>query len=59
MAPPNALNATISDRGKIRHIPTVIYESMRGVPGSLGGEWLVNLRETNRVGRVCVWDRPG
>ncbi|KAG9100962.1 hypothetical protein FS749_011470 [Ceratobasidium sp. UAMH 11750] len=57
--PPDVLNATASGRGKIRDVPTVLYESMRGVPGSLGGEWLVNLRETGKVGRVCVWDRPG
>ncbi|KAL5640244.1 hypothetical protein ACGC1H_007499 [Rhizoctonia solani] len=60
MAPPlGLLNTTASGRGKIRNVPTVIYESMRGVPGSLGGDWVVNLRETGRVGRVCVWDRPG
>ncbi|KAF8719183.1 hypothetical protein RHS02_09073, partial [Rhizoctonia solani] len=57
--PPDLLNATTSGRGKIRNVPTVLYESMRGVPGSLGGDWVVNLREVGRVGRVCVWDRPG
>ncbi|KEP54206.1 alpha/beta hydrolase family protein [Rhizoctonia solani 123E] len=60
MTPPlGLLNTTASGRGKIRDVPTVLYESMRGVPGSLGGDWVVNLRETGRVGRVCVWDRPG
>ncbi|CAE6455148.1 unnamed protein product [Rhizoctonia solani] len=58
-SPPSLLNTTASGRGKIRDVPTVLYESMRGVPGSLGGDWVVNLRETGRVGRVCVWDRPG
>ncbi|KAG8736695.1 hypothetical protein FRC10_009040 [Ceratobasidium sp. 414] len=57
--PPSVFNATASGRGKIRDVPTVLYESMRGVPGSVGGEWLVNLREAGKVGRVCVWDRPG
>jgi len=53
------LNTTASGRGKIRSVPTVLYESMRGVPGSVGGEWVVNLRETGKVGRVRIWDRPG
>ncbi|QRV94860.1 hypothetical protein RhiJN_22878 [Ceratobasidium sp. AG-Ba] len=58
--PPSLLNTTTTrGRGKIRDVPTVLYESMRGVPGSLGGDWVVNLRETGKVGRVCVWDRPG
>ncbi|KAF8753900.1 hypothetical protein RHS01_06632 [Rhizoctonia solani] len=33
-----------------------VYE---GSSRSLGGDWVVNLREVGRVGRVCVWDRPG
>ncbi|KAG8711467.1 hypothetical protein FRC11_002727 [Ceratobasidium sp. 423] len=57
--PPDLLNATAGGRGKIRDVPTVLYESMRGVPGSVGGDWVVNMREAGRVGRVCVWDRPG
>ncbi|KAJ1302662.1 hypothetical protein OPQ81_002978 [Rhizoctonia solani] len=60
MTPPlDLLNVTVTGRGKMRNVPTVLYESMRGVPGSLGGDWVVDLRETGRVGRVCVWDRPG
>jgi len=58
-----------------KHLPTVLYESASGVPGSLAtldfslppsdgetelpGKWIFDLQEQGKVGRVCVWDRPG
>jgi hypothetical protein len=52
-----------------------LYESASGVPGSLAtldfslppsdgeaelpGKWIFDLQEEGKVGRVCVWDRPG
>ncbi|KAK8849618.1 hypothetical protein IAR55_004953 [Kwoniella newhampshirensis] len=56
-------------------LPTVIYTSPSGVPGSLAlfpsplvpsgidatnpGRWIFDLQEKDQVGRVCTWDRPG
>ncbi|ORX37835.1 hypothetical protein BD324DRAFT_623489 [Kockovaella imperatae] len=56
-------------------LPTVLYESPSGVPGSLAllnhplppsdldaenpGKWIFDLQSQGHVGRVCVWDRPG
>ncbi|WVQ96013.1 hypothetical protein IAU59_003113 [Kwoniella sp. CBS 9459] len=56
-------------------LPTIVYTSPSGVPGSLAllpsplapanedaenpGRWLFDLEERGKVGRVCTWDRPG
>ncbi|KAK6908529.1 hypothetical protein I204_06509 [Kwoniella mangroviensis CBS 8886] len=56
-------------------LPTIVYTSSSGVPGSLAllpsplppanegsenpGRWLFDLQEQGKVGRVCTWDRPG
>jgi pimeloyl-ACP methyl ester carboxylesterase len=56
-------------------LPTTLYESASGVPGSLAlldiplipssedavnpGRWLFDLQTEGKVGRVCTWDRPG
>lgn len=56
-------------------IPTILYESPSGVPGSLAlldvplppgsedaenpGRWLFDLQQRGGIGRVCAWDRPG
>ncbi|OCF43814.1 hypothetical protein I317_02256 [Kwoniella heveanensis CBS 569] len=56
-------------------LPTIVYTSPSGVPGSLAllpsplapanedaenpGRWLFDLQERGEVGRVCTWDRPG
>ena len=56
-------------------LPTILYESPSGVPGSLAlldiplppanedaenpGRWLFELQKRREVGRVCTWDRPG
>jgi len=53
----------------------VLYEAPSGVPGSLAlldiplapasedsvnsGRWLFDLQQEGKLGRVCVWDRPG
>jgi pimeloyl-ACP methyl ester carboxylesterase len=60
---------------EFKSLPTIIYESSSGVPGSLAvldyppipsaedahlpGQWLFDLQDKGQVGRVCVWDRPG
>lgn len=56
-------------------MPTVLYEGASGVPGSLAlldfapipsgedsvlpGKWIYDMQEEGKLGRVCVWDRPG
>ncbi|WVW86983.1 hypothetical protein I302_109039 [Kwoniella bestiolae CBS 10118] len=56
-------------------LPTIVYTSSSGVPGSLAllpsplppanegsenpGRWLFDLQEQGKIGRVCTWDRPG
>ncbi|WVR08105.1 hypothetical protein IAU60_005151 [Kwoniella sp. DSM 27419] len=56
-------------------LPTIVYTSSSGVPGSLAllptplvpasedaenpGRWLFDMQEQGQVGRVCTWDRPG
>jgi len=56
-------------------LPTIIYESPSGVPGSLAlldiplppgsedsenpGRWIFDLQQQGGLGRVCTWDRPG
>ena len=58
-----------------KHLPTVLYEGASGVAGSLAtldyplppsdeetelpGKWILDMQEAGKVGRVCVWDRPG
>ncbi|KZT62717.1 hypothetical protein CALCODRAFT_479005 [Calocera cornea HHB12733] len=42
----------------VRQPPVMLYESMSGIPGTLGGEWLIRLAQEG-VGRACIWDRPG
>ena len=57
------------------NVPTILYESPSGVPGSLAlldvplppgsedaenpGRWIFDLQQRGELGRVCVWDRPG
>ena len=71
--PPNSTSLTRPFPHK--RLPTVLYESASGVPGSLAtldyplppsdeetelpGKWILDMQEEGRVGRVCVWDRPG
>ena len=74
--PPNSSDLTIQSTALNRkHLPTVLYESPSGVPGSLAllghplppsaldaenpGKWIYDLQEKGQLGRVCVWDRPG
>ncbi|WWC73747.1 uncharacterized protein I206_107719 [Kwoniella pini CBS 10737] len=56
-------------------LPTIVYTSSSGIPGSLAllptplppapegsqnpGRWLFDLEEQGKLGRVCTWDRPG
>jgi hypothetical protein len=52
-------------------LPTVIYNPPSGIPGSLAllqppdenttypGRWIYEMQDDGKVGRVCVWDRPG
>ena len=71
--PPNS--TSLSKPFPRKHLPTVLYEGASGVPGSLAtldfplppsdeetelpGKWILDMQEAGKVGRVCVWDRPG
>ncbi|WWC92749.1 uncharacterized protein L201_007708 [Kwoniella dendrophila CBS 6074] len=65
----------LSNTSSSPSLPTIVYTSSSGVPGSLAllptpippanenaenpGRWLFDLQEQGKVGRVCTWDRPG
>ena len=54
-------------------LPTVLYEPLSGVPGSLAllekpfrskdapypGRWIFDMQAKGEVGKICIWDRPG
>ncbi|EJU02534.1 hypothetical protein DACRYDRAFT_115593 [Dacryopinax primogenitus] len=52
----NTVPPSLVSAGKQR--PVMLYESMSGIPGTLGGEWVFRLAEEG-VERACIWDRPG
>ncbi|WWC65769.1 uncharacterized protein I303_108391 [Kwoniella dejecticola CBS 10117] len=69
------INIHLSCTSSNSSLPTVVYTSSSGVPGSLAllptplppvaegaqnpGRWLFDLQEQGRLGNVCTWDRPG
>ncbi|KAG8963274.1 hypothetical protein FRC05_004790, partial [Tulasnella sp. 425] len=64
LRPPNGTVAgsTASENfkpGRVRRVPTILYESPSKVSGTEGADWLLEMRDRGEVGRVCMWDRPG
>lgn len=64
LRPPNGTVAgpTASESfkpGRVRRVPTILYESPSKVSGTEGADWLLDMRDRGEVGRVCIWDRPG